>query len=83
MGQVHWKFFDSQNFSKLLMAALYRSQVLEALEAAMSFPQTPCGQSVKPDGFLRYMEYLLLPEQPSMMWVSLVLYIENLIFYLL
>ncbi len=48
IGQAHREFFDSLNFSKLLMAVLYLSQVLEALEAAMRFPQTPWGQTVKP-----------------------------------
>ena len=47
------------------MAVLYLSQVPEALEAAMRFPQTPWGQTVKPKEFFRCVEYLRLPEQPD------------------
>jgi hypothetical protein len=46
------------------MAVLYLSQVPEALEAAMRFPQTPWGQTVKPKDSFRCVEYLRLPEQP-------------------
>ncbi len=46
------------------MAVLYLSQVPEALEAAMRFPQTPWGQTVKPRESFRCVEYLRLPEQP-------------------
>ena len=47
------------------MAVLYLSQVPEALEAAMRFPQTPWGQTVKPKESFRCVEYLRLPEQPD------------------
>jgi hypothetical protein len=54
------------------MAVLYLSQVPEALEAAMRFPQTPWGQTVKPKESFRCVEYLRLPEQPNRLHQNMV-----------